>query len=61
MPQVTASHFLFMVVYAFLVSVVFATLLKDARGEQVRTAAMMFGGFLGAALLIGWLMYPLPL
>ncbi len=61
MPQVPASHFLFMVVYALLVSIVFATLLKDSRREQLRTAAMMFGGFIGAALVIAWLMYPFPL
>ena len=61
MPQVPASHFLFMVIYALLTSAVFATLLKDDRREQLRTAAMMFGGFLGVALVIGWLTYPFPL
>jgi heme A synthase len=61
MPQVPASHFLFMVVYALCVSIVFAALLKDERREQIRTAATMFGGFIGAALLMGWLMYPFPL
>ena len=61
MPVVPASHFLFMVVYALLVSIVFATLLKDQRREQLRTAAMMFGAFLGAAFVAGWLMYPFPL
>lgn len=61
MPRVPASHFLYMVVYALLVSIVFATLVKDARREQLRTAAMMFGGFLAAALAIAWLMYPFPL
>ena len=61
MPQVAASHFLFMVVYALLASVVFATLLKDARREQVKTGGMMFAGFIAAALAVGWLMYPLPL
>ena len=61
MPPVPASHFLFMVVYALLTSVVFATLLKDERRDQLKTAGMMFGGFIGAALVIGWLMYPFPL
>jgi cytochrome bd-type quinol oxidase subunit 2 len=60
-PQVPASHFWFMVVYALLVSAVFATLLKDDRREQLKTAAMMFLGFLGAAVVAGWLMYPFPL
>jgi hypothetical protein len=61
MPHVAASHFLFMVVYALLVSIVFATLLKDDLREQVKTAALMAGGFIGAALVMGWLMYPFPL
>ena len=61
LPQIPASHFQFMVVYALLVSTVFATLLKDERREQLKTLAMMFGGFIGAALLIGWLMYPFQL
>ena len=61
MPALPASHFLFMVVYALLVSVVFATLLKDQRREQVRTGAMMFAGFLAAALVISWVIFPFPL
>ncbi len=61
MPQTATSHFLFMMLYALLVSAVFATLLKDDRRGQLRTAAMMFGGFIAAALVISWLMYPLPL
>lgn len=61
MPAVPASHFLFMVAYALIVSIVFATLVKDQRREQVRTGAMMFGGFLAAAVVLGWLMYPFPL
>jgi len=61
LPTVPASHFLFMVAYALLVSIVFAALLKDQRREQVRTGAMMFGAFLAAAFVFGWLMYPFPL
>jgi hypothetical protein len=61
MPQLPASHFLYMVAYALLVSVVFAMLIKDDRREQLKTGGMMFVGFIGAALVIGWLMYPFPL
>jgi len=60
-PQVPASHFLFMVLYALLVSLVFAVLLKDERRDQLKTGAMMFGGFIVTALAISWLMYPFPL
>ena len=55
------DHFLLLVLFAFCVSVVFATLLRDEPRQQVRLGAWMFGGFVGAALVLGWLMYPLPL
>ena len=55
------SHFLLLLLFAALVSAVFATLSRDDPRAQLRTGALMFGGFVGAALLLGWLMYPLPL
>ena len=55
------SHLLLLVLFAFFVSLVFSVLLKDEPRAQFRTGAMMFGGFIGAALVLGWLMYPLPL
>lgn len=61
MPHVPASHFLFMVLYALLVSIVFAMLLRDDRREQLKTGALMLGGFIAAALVISWAMYPFPL
>jgi heme A synthase len=55
------SHFLLLVLYAFFVSLVFAVLLRDSPREQLKTGAMMLGGFVLAAYVLGWLMYPLPL
>ncbi len=55
------SHFLLLALFALLVSVVFAALMRDDPRQQVRTAAMMFGGFVLTAVVLGWLMYPLPL
>ncbi len=55
------SHFLLMALYAFFVSVVFAVLLRDQPREQLKTGVMMFGGFIAAAFVLGWLMFPLPL
>jgi heme/copper-type cytochrome/quinol oxidase subunit 4 len=55
------SHFFLLAVFAFVVSIVFAVLLEDEPRGQLRTAAMMFGGFLAAAFVLGWLMYPFPL
>lgn len=55
------SHFLLLVLFAFLVSTVFAALLRDDPRQQVRLGGMMFGGFVATAVVLGWLMYPLPL
>jgi hypothetical protein len=55
------SHVLLMALFALFVSLVFAVLLRDDPREQLMLGARMFGGFVGAGLLLGWLMYPLPL
>ena len=55
------SHLVLLVLFAFFVSLVFAVLTKDDVREQVRFGAMLFGGFLAAAVVLGWLMFPLPL
>jgi heme/copper-type cytochrome/quinol oxidase subunit 4 len=55
------SHFWIMVLFAFFVSLVFAVLMRDDPREQLRTGGMMFGAFVIAAYVLGWLMYPLPL
>jgi hypothetical protein len=57
----TTSHFLLMALFALLVSTVFAVLLRDTPREQLRTSGIMFGGFVAAALALGWLMYPFPM
>lgn len=55
------SHFLLLILFATLVSIVFAVLMRDDPREQIRTAGVMFAGFVATAVLLGWLMYPLPL
>lgn len=55
------SHLLLMMLFAAMVSTVFAVLLRDDPRTQVRTGALMFGAFMAAALVLGWLIYPLPL
>lgn len=52
------SHFLLMVVFALFVAVVFAVLMKDRPRDQVRFGALVFGGFIVSALVLGWLMFP---
>jgi heme/copper-type cytochrome/quinol oxidase subunit 4 len=55
-----ASHFLLLVVFAFLVSLVFAVLMRDDARSQLRFGAFVFGGFVLSAVVLGWLMYPFP-
>jgi hypothetical protein len=55
------SHLLLLVLFAFFVSLIFAVIAKDDAREQLRLGGLMFGGFLATALVLGWLLYPLPL
>ena len=55
------THFGLLVVFATFVSVVFAVLMRDPPREQVRFAVRLLAGFLGAALVLSWLLYLLPL
>jgi hypothetical protein len=55
------SHFVLLVVFAFFVSLVFALLSEDDPRAQLRFGGALFGGFLVAAIVLGWLMYPFPL
>ena len=55
------THVGLMVLFALFVSTAFATLMRDEPREQVRLGAKLFGGFVLGGILIGWLLYPLPL
>ncbi len=54
------SHFLILSVFALLVSIGFALLMREKPRDQVRFALFSFACFVGSAFLIGWLMYPFP-
>lgn len=54
------SHFFILCLFSLLVAVVFATLLKDDLRAQLRFGALVFGGFVATALVLGWVMYPFP-
>lgn len=54
------NHLLLLIVFVLCVSTVMAVIQKDTRAEQLRLALMMAGGFTGAALVLGWLMFPFP-
>ena len=57
----TFSHFGALATFAVLVSVVFAIITKSSPREQVRYGIFVFISFLAAAILVGWIMFPLPL
>ncbi len=54
------SHFLLLVLFSFLVSLVFAVLLRDDPRAQLRTGALMFGGFIAAGVVLAWSLFPMP-
>jgi prepilin signal peptidase PulO-like enzyme (type II secretory pathway) len=54
------SHLGLMVVFSAFVSIVFAVLTRDDPREQIKFGARLVAGFVGAGVLIGWLLYPLP-
>ena len=55
------THLGLMVLFALFVSIVFAALMRDEPREQVALGAKMFAGFVVGGVVIGWLLYPLPL
>lgn len=55
------SHLGLMVIFSVFVSIAFAALMRDTPGEQARFALRLIAGFIAAGILIGWLLYPLPL
>ena len=55
------THVGLMVLFSLFVSIVFATMMRDEPAAQLRLGARMLAGFIGAGILIGWLLYALPL
>ncbi len=55
------SHVAMMALFAALVSMVFATLMRDRPRDQLVLGVRLFGAFMVVALVLGWLMYPFPL
>ena len=55
------SHLGLMVLFAFFVSLIFATIAKDTPAEQARLGAKMFAMFIGAAIVFGWVLRLFPL
>ncbi|HEY6211028.1 MAG TPA: hypothetical protein VIW45_02030 [Vicinamibacterales bacterium] len=55
------SHIVLLALFAFFVSLIFAVIAKDDPKEQLRLGGLLFAGFVGSAIVLSWLMYPLPL
>ena len=56
----TVSHFTALLVFAILVSVVFALINRTHPIEQLKYGAFVFLSFMGVALIVGWFMFPFP-
>jgi hypothetical protein len=54
------SHFGLMTLYALVLGVFFATLWRRERRDQRKLFLQVFGGLMGGAILLGWLMYFFP-
>jgi hypothetical protein len=55
------SHFGLMLLFALFVSMIFATITKDAPREQAILGAKMFAMFVAAAIVLGWVLRLFPL
>ena len=54
------SHFVSLVVFAALVSLVFAVLMREDPRARLRFGLMSFAAFVASAIVAGWLMSPFP-
>jgi hypothetical protein len=57
---VKLSHIEALTIFAALVSIVFAITTKSTPRAQVRYGVFVFFSFLAVAIVVGWIMYPLP-
>lgn len=55
------SHLGLLVLFSVFVSTAFAVLMRDEPKEQLRFGARLFGSFVASAIVLGWLLYALPL
>jgi hypothetical protein len=55
------THAGLMILFAAMVSTVFAVLLRETPRDQLVLGLRLFGAFVVVAIALGWLMYPFPL
>ncbi len=54
------NHFILMVVFSVLTSLVFTFITKSGTRERIRYFLYLFGCFVLLSILAGWLMFPFP-
>ena len=54
------SHLVALLVFSFLTSVVFATLMRDDLRSRLRFGLIVFAAFTLSAFVVGWIMAPFP-
>ena len=54
------SHFLQMLLFSALVSLVFTFIGKNGARERTRYFFYLFGSFVLISIVVGWFMYPFP-
>ncbi len=53
-------HFLYLIGFAFIVSVAFAVFNKGTEKEKIIYGLKIFGQFVGISLIMAWVFYFLP-
>lgn len=55
------KHFLAMLLFAFVVSLVFGAISRNNTKERLLGGLKVFGEFMGVGLVLAWVLYFLPL
>lgn len=54
------SHLVSLILFASLVSLVFAVLMREEPRARLRFGLTSFAAFVASAIIVGWLMSPFP-
>jgi len=54
------SHFIMMLIFSVLTSLVLTYVTKNGTRERVRYFLVLLGSFIILSVVAGWLMYPFP-
>jgi hypothetical protein len=54
------NHFLLLLIFSILTSLVLAAIAKDSARERLKYFFIFLGSFVFLSLLASWLMYPFP-